>query len=182
MNQPGFQRQLPSQRMSPAGHRRSANSTNHADFSPRIFYAVIARWWKILVPATLLLLALSSAAVMMTFEPKYRAFAQLRINESQPFVAFEAASSTDRKSVEKFVQTQIELLRSQPVLEMVLSRPEIANISELARRQDPMRWLQTEGLIITPVNESELLSVSYAGPSPDKSADVVNAVIERPKS
>ncbi|MCA9197891.1 MAG: polysaccharide biosynthesis tyrosine autokinase [Planctomycetales bacterium] len=178
MNQPGFQRQLPSQRMSPAGHRRSANSTNHADFSPRIFYAVIARWWKILVPATLLLLALSSAAVMMTFEPKYRAFAQLRINESQPFVAFETASSTDRKSVEKFVQTQIELLRSQPVLEMVLSRPEIANISELARRQDPMRWLQTEGLIITPVNESELLSVSYAGPSPDKSADVVNAVID----
>ena len=163
-------------RIQSSATKRSTKSEQ--EFSTQFFITTFGRWWKFIVPATLVLIVASAAAVMYSFHPKYNATAALRIQNSKPFVAFANNRVDDRYDMKKYVHTQIELLRSRPILEKVLSNPEIARIPELAKRSDPVDWLATKSLVILPKGDSELLEISYAGPNPKNSADLVNAIVD----
>ena len=87
---------------------------------------------------------------MFLFEPQYRAAAWLQIKSEQPFVAFPDDKPVDRETARKFLYTQIELLRSPLIIGRALSQPEIAQLPELRRQRDPVTWLSTRGLQVTP--------------------------------
>jgi len=116
--------------------------------------------------------------VFWSFRPHYRASAWLQIKGIQPYVAFPDREIRDRDSNRKFVHTQVELLRSPLILGRVLSQPEIAGMSEIRSRRDPVDWLSTQGLLIAPKGSSELLEVAFEGVNPENSALLVNAIID----
>ncbi len=163
--------------LTPSPRRRGGSASGAQDVSLRFLFAVFAQWWKILVPVTLLLLAVTIGLVMFFFQPQYRAAAWLQIKSEQPYVAFPDDKPIDRESSRKYVFTQIELLRSPLILGRALSQPEIAQLPELRRQRDPVNWLATKGLLVTPKGDSELLEVAFAGSDAEAAAKLVDAVV-----
>jgi uncharacterized protein involved in exopolysaccharide biosynthesis len=134
------------------------------------------RWrWIVTALLCILLALLSAALVWMSVRPKYEAAAWLQILGSPPMVAFSLPDSQDRTGA--FVQTQIELMKSPIVLAPVLSKPEIAQVPEIARQPDKVRWL-AENLLVRQVGESDLYTVSFVCSDPARSAAVVNEVVD----
>src|SRR6476620_8639367 len=98
----------------------------------------------------------------------------LMIEDSTPFVAF-SDRVTGHES-QRYIQTQLELLQSPVVLEPVLSRPEIAGLSELSDVDDRVKFLRSR-LAIKQVGGSELYNVTFTSLSAQTAAKVANAVI-----
>ena len=73
---------------------------------------VFSQWWKVLVPVSLLLVIGTSAIVLATFKPKYRAEAWLQIAEKPVSLVFsdnskvqQAEAGTDTHVVERSLET-----------------------------------------------------------------------------
>jgi polysaccharide biosynthesis transport protein len=122
----------------------------------------------------LVLAACAGAVVMYFYTPQYEASALLMINETRPFIAFAPHDTGDES--QRYVQSQIELLRSPAVLAPVLSRPEIATLPELSDARDRVQYLH-DRISIKQMGASELYTVAYTSTSPQAAANVVNAVM-----
>lgn len=142
--------------------------------SPAFFLWVLKQWWKIGVPAGLVLAIAVGAAVIYFFVPKYEASAILTIEDVRPAIVFE---DRGRSNSQRYVQTQLELLRSSVVLEPLLSRPEIASAIELSGQPDRVSYLRRK-LTVARRGGSELYNIAYISDSPKFAADLVNAVID----
>lgn len=135
----------------------------------------LRRWWKWAAPLGLILAAATGALLYFVFEPTYEASAWLQIEERPLYIAFESKENST-----KFVQTQVELIRSPLVLAPVISRPEIARLREL----QPDRGVESSmdhlarNLKIKSVGNSELFTVSWQGPSKEDAAAIVNAIVD----
>src|SRR6476620_8391167 len=107
--------------------------------SPAFIVWVLRQWWLVVIPIGLVLAVVSGGIVMYSYSPKYEATALLMIEDVGQFVAF---SNRDGGQSQRYVQTQLELLRSPVVLEPVLGRSEIAAIGELTDDVDPVKSLR----------------------------------------
>ncbi len=144
------------------------------NITPAFLWQVFRRWWKWIIPTGVVLAAIAAATVWYLWVPEYEAVALINIQSDVPFIAFDETSSQGEG--EKYVQTQIELLRSQVVLAPVLASPEIAAIPAMQEQRDPLKYLQKE-LSISQVGKSELYGVKYRSPSPKDAARVVNKIV-----
>ncbi len=142
---------------------------------PAFFWWVFRQWWAVILPVGLLLAGAAATGIMLTYKPDFRASALIMIEDSAPYIAF--AKGADVGGSGRFVETQIELLRSPLVLEPVLSDQEIAKYLEIVAAVDPVAYLQ-EHLIINRVGASELYNISYISKSPQHAAYVANKVLE----
>ncbi|QEG36050.1 polysaccharide biosynthesis tyrosine autokinase [Bythopirellula goksoeyrii] len=157
----------------PAAARQ--NSTpNEQGITPAFVWRVFTGWWKWVVPLGLILAAGAGAIVLMFYVPKYEASALVKIEAETPFIAFQQGALN--KDSERYVQTQIELLRGPVVLTPVLGRPEIASIPEIKRSPDPLKYLQKQ-LTVRQIGKSELYEVSFVSPSSQDAASVANVVV-----
>ena len=134
----------------------------------------LRRWWKLALPAALLLAGVGAAIAYLIFVPAYEATAWLRIDEYPAFIAFESKQE-NQFSTKVFSQTQIELFHSPLVLGPAL--PNIAHLPEIEKQPDPIIWLAKQ-IQVKSVGESELFRVFYQGPEPGGAAQVVNAVVD----
>ncbi len=98
----------------------STNSSIDSAISHTFFLWVLRQWWAFVIPAGLVLAAITGALVFFFYIPKYESTALLMIENSTPFVAFSVQDQGGQS--ERYVQTQLELLRSAVVLEPVLGR------------------------------------------------------------
>jgi polysaccharide biosynthesis transport protein len=98
------------------------------------------------------------------------------IESEAPYIAFEERPGMS--NADRFVQTQVELLRSPVVLLPVLSLPEIASLSELHDVIDPLEHLKKH-LEVNQVGKSELYTVRYESPSAEDAATVANKVVHQ---
>src|SRR5579863_6864501 len=100
--------------------------------TPTFVLQVLARWWHWVLPAGLLLGGAGAAIGWLTFQPTFVAEAWVRIEDRRPYVAFPTQEESTR-----FVQTQVEMLRSPVVVTQCLTQPEIAQLPELKNELDP---------------------------------------------
>ena len=159
--------------------RRSANShypigQRQQGITPKFALHVLRNWWKIATPAGLLLAAIAVGIVWWSFEKQYEATTWLQIKSQQPFLAF-APSQGERGAGDRFVQTQIEMIRSPLVLAPVIGRPEAAGVPEFQGEDDRVGWL-AENVKVSPVGKSELFKISTVCTNAKDSAWIVNAV------
>lgn len=152
-----------------------------------ILYAM-RQWWKVAAPAGLLLAALIAVTLYALFEPTYEATSLFQIDDMTPYVVDRPVRVSQR-----FVQTQIELIRSPLVLGPALVAPvrrwdrseqtweetekKIVSLPELQEAEAPIEWLK-EQIQIKPVGQSELYRISYSGTDPEHAANIVNAVTD----
>lgn len=138
--------------------------------TPAFLWYVFGLWWKVVLPVGMLLAAGAATLVYWTSEPEYMATAWLEIRDRGPFIAFPPGDRTSQK----YVRTQIELLRSPVVLQPVIR--ELDQIPLLRSQRRPLNWLQ-ERLEVRSAGDSELYSVSFHASDPETCERVVNAVI-----
>ncbi len=98
---------------------------------PAFLWWVFQQWWKVGIPVGLTLAAIVAASVMYMHVPKYDANSLLMIEDFSPVVAFSNVASSGQS--QRYIQTQLEILRSPVVLEPASSRPEIASIEGTKR-------------------------------------------------
>jgi polysaccharide biosynthesis transport protein len=132
---------------------------------------VARRWWRVILPCGLLLSALGAAVVYVTFRPMYRAEAWLRISSNAPFLAFQSQEDPNR-----FLESQMALMRSPLVIGPVVAKSEIAQLPEIQKQDSPIPWLGTK--IKAASGGGEFVTISYESPSPVSAAMVVNAVVD----
>ncbi len=150
--------------------------TEDAGIGPAFVLWVLKQWWKVALPSGVVLACVAAAVVWYTYVPEYDAKALIVIEQVTPFIAFDVGKASGGGSAERYIQTQIELLRSLVVLGPVLARPEIAHLDELKQEIDPQDYL-LEHLTIRQVGKSQLYVVNYVSPSAQAAADVANAVV-----
>ncbi len=141
----------------------------------RFLLDVLRRWWRLALPAGVLLAALGGVVVYWLFEPTYEASAWIKIEERPPYAFGEANRESTRSQA--FTANQIELLRGPQVLSKVMARPEISQLPEIKEQRDQVKWL-SKRISVKPVGQAgaTLYIVSYSSSSARSAADVVNAV------
>ena len=152
------------------------NSKANTGITPQTVLNALRYWWKWTIPTSLLLAISAGVLVFWFFVPKYEAVALIQIQMSVPYLAF-APDNADSKASQKFVQTQIELLRDPLVLGSVVSRSNIHQLPELTEQIDPIRELAKQ-ISVSAVGQSELYRISLRSADPEAAAETVNAVVE----
>lgn len=138
--------------------------------TPRHVMNALRKWWLFATPIGLLAAATAAALILNVFEPQYMASAWLKIESSQPYVAF-----PEQPDSRVFVANQVELIRSPLVLDPVISLPEIARIPEFQEAKDPVVWLARH-IEVRSVGASDLFTISFTCSDGHNASRVVNAI------
>jgi len=104
----------------------------------------------------------------------YTARASLQVNATAPVVVGQSGPQVDFGTLKGTIQARV---RSRVVLNAVLERPEIKELSLLAAQPDPYEFLQNE-LVIDWTAGPEVLSIKMSGDRPKELATLVNAVAD----
>lgn len=142
--------------------------------TPTFIWRVFCTWWKWVVPVGVVLGGVAGVAVWLLHVPEYRASALIKIESEMPFIAFE--SGTSNKQSDRYVQTQIELIRGPVVLTKLLGRPEIASMSEIRAEAEPIEYIRKH-LAVRQVGQSELYEVSFTSRSNRDATTLANLVV-----
>lgn len=178
---------LPTRRVDPRSQRtRMAHSRNGSkkgsatpapqQFSPKFLLWVFSRSWKVAIPVGVVLAAGVAAGLLHTYVPLYTASGIIQIEDNQTYIAFPNGAEVSQSN--KFVRTQIELMRSSVVLREALGDDRVGSAQHLVGKADRIAVIQGN-LEVRQVGGSELYEVSYDSPSPQESSDVVAAVIKQ---
>ena len=155
--------------------------------TPALVLKVLRGRWMLVLPLGILLAAGAAAAVLATYVPKYRASAIIKIEAQPAFIAF--AKESGGTNDERYVQTQIELLRGPVVLMPALSKrlggnaeqrddkKTLRELPEIRDQVDQLDYLRRE-LSVSQIGKSELYEVAFESRSPDDAATVVNVVVQ----
>ena len=147
-----------------------------SQLTPKFLLWVFSRSWKVVVPIGSVLAAATAAVLLYTYVPQYAASGLIKIEDIQPYVAFQQAAVGSHNA--SFIRTQIELMRSPVVLREALSDQRVGAASHLGEVPDRLSHLR-KNLQIKQIGGSELYDVSYSAPSPQEATDVVGAVIQQ---
>lgn len=129
-------------------------------------------WWKIIVPIALLFAGAAGAGVYLLHTPSYTADAWLLIKEKQVILHRDAHADSAR-----FIQNQIEIIRSPRLLGPLASKPAILSTPELDDLQDVTFGL-AKRISIKPRGQSDIYVVSFSSQSPEKAELIVREVVD----
>ncbi len=149
--------------------------------TPALVLKVLRGRWPLVVPLGLLLAVGAAAIVLATYVPKYRASAWIRIEAQPAFIAF--AQSSGGANDDRYVQTQIELIRGPVVLGPALAKkpsPDggmvLSDLEEIKEQVDPVDFLRRT-LAVAQVGKSELYEVAFESRSAQDAATLVNEIV-----
>jgi succinoglycan biosynthesis transport protein ExoP len=154
--------------------RRGASrlAQQNGSISPTMVLHTLRLWWKIATPIGILLAMAAAFAVWYVFEPKYMATQILSIEAARPHLAFPDAEGSAR-----FVETQLELLKTPTILAQLIADPEIRDQGDLAMAPDMLAYLRKE-IIITAIGKSALYQVAYSSADPAYAKKVVDKLVD----
>jgi succinoglycan biosynthesis transport protein ExoP len=129
-------------------------------------------WWRIAAPLAVVLAIVAAGLVAYLSKPKFTAAAWLIIREKPEYLLNPQVMEDPRK----FVQNQMELLRSPPVIDPVANKPEVYAAPELASGMgDPAERLRRL-LQVRAQGQSDFFVIEFTSESPHKAALIVNEV------
>jgi capsular exopolysaccharide synthesis family protein len=131
------------------------------------------RWWRVVIPVGMLLGIIAGLAVFLVFDPVYQSTAWLKIQSSPNYIVFEEKQT--EKDALRFIETQVQLLRSPMVLAPVVAEQDVAALTEIQKVDDPITWLAGH-IDISQMGDSELFRISFPSAIPETSSTIVNAV------
>src|SRR5262249_47158873 len=140
--------------------------------TPAMIWRAVQRWWPWALATGLILAIVGDAMVWWTFKPTYRATARLAIKDQPDYLAFKSSEPSGR-----FVQNQVELIRSPQVLEKVLEKQEIAQFPEVLQEPAPFEWLQ-KNVMVRNLGGSEFFELSFTDNDATHAAAIANAICD----
>ena len=145
----------------------------------RDYLAVVQQRLPIAV-GVFLAVVLATALYAWTRTPRYTATTQLLIKSGGVnLTAMQDAYDPVRASLSQrdIIQTQVQLIKSTPVMEAVLQQGVLAKSKDFQNSREPVRLL-TELIKVTPARSGYVLDVSIEREDPREAAAVANAVVD----
>jgi uncharacterized protein involved in exopolysaccharide biosynthesis len=136
------------------------------------------RWWKILLLWVVVYAPL--AYLVMTFvQPTYEAFSLLEVQPAQLDLFKSGLPGTPSlTSILPYLQTQVELITSDPVLDLAISDPSVVNLPMIKKSNDPKNEIREKMAVDIVGRNTYLIRVALESPDPVASARIVKAVVE----
>lgn len=145
-----------------------------AQFRPQTILIALRYWWKVVIPLGILLGVGAGAAMFYSSKPVYTAAYWLIIRE-RPHVMLTQEAPTDMR---KFVENQLELIKSPRVIDEVVGIAAVASTPELrSQGRDPASLLRKQ-LKIRALGRSDYFVIEFTSVDREKAALIVNKVAE----
>ncbi|NLG35114.1 MAG: polysaccharide biosynthesis tyrosine autokinase [Lentisphaerae bacterium] len=142
-------------------------------------YVAVVRQRMPLAIGVFLAVVVATGLYAWTRTPRYTATSRLLIeSRGVNLTAMQDAYDPARGGLAQrdIIQTQVQLIKSTPVLEAVLQQGLLAQSEDFQESQDPVRHL-SELIKVTPARSGYVLDVSLERENPREAAQVVNAVV-----
>jgi polysaccharide biosynthesis transport protein len=139
-------------------------------FDGFLVWNALRYWWRFALPIAVVLAASAAGAVAYFSKPQFTAAAWLIIREKPEYLLNPQVMEDPRK----FVQNQLELMRSPPVLDPVANQPQVFATPELAGG-DPAEQLRRL-LKVHAQGQSDFFVIEFTSQSPVKAAIIVNEI------
>ncbi len=154
--------------------------TQHASHGT---HETVLVYWRVATAHRYVILAVFAfsvlAAITSTYlmTPIYRATARVLVEDETPrMVGMQVAYPVDMLQ-ERYYRTQVELIKSRPVLRAVVRRLQLNTWEEFAGAKDIVSALAGR-VTVKPMLNTKLIDVSFEGPDRTKVAEVANAIVE----
>jgi hypothetical protein len=154
------------------GERMAVPSARSGVFFRRLAHNA----WRILILWLLLSIALTYG-IYRFIEPTYMAFNYIKLDSYEPVLFDQSLVFREPSGSEfSYLQTEIEMIRANSVLDIAVADSEIANYSSIKKSLDPKADLKKK-LDLQIVPNTHLIRVALESTDPKEAADIVNAVI-----
>jgi polysaccharide biosynthesis transport protein len=149
---------------------------------PQISSQVLLRglsrhWWRIM----LLWLVVSVPMAYLIYvwiEPTYEAFSTLRIEPTQPeLFASTHNSYVEARAVRPYLETQINVMVSDKVLEQAVAGPLVVGLPMIRQSEDPKADLRRRMSVVI-IDSAYIIRVGLESTDANQAATIVNAVVE----
>lgn len=147
--------------------------TKAGGFSYHTVLSALRCWWKIVVPVSVISAGVTAGLLLYLHKPMYTADAWLMITQNRDHLL---TPETTTESA-KFIQNQIEIIRSPKLLAPLLGNPEIVSTPELLYELDLTLALARQ-LNVKARGLSDIYVVSYTSESPKKAETIVKATVD----
>jgi succinoglycan biosynthesis transport protein ExoP len=159
-----------------------SNRPHQADFAPdaedtgvgaldlNSMFSAVRYWWRVAAPLAAVLAIGAAGVVAYLSKPQFTAAAWLIIREKPEYLLNPHVMEDPRK----FVQNQMELMRSPPVIDPVANKPEVFATPELSTG-DPAEQLRRL-LRVRSQGQSDFFVIEFTSEAPQKAALIVNEV------
>src|SRR5438874_2205345 len=119
-------------------HSRSAaplsEESTLLQFTVQTVVVALRCWWKVMTPVALLCALVAGGITYLLHTPKYTSEAWLLIKDKPDVILRQIETGPQR-----FIQNQLEIIRSPRLLGPLASNPEIVDTPELRDEQDIVR-------------------------------------------
>ncbi len=143
-----------------------------------IVRGLAGQWWRIL----LLWLLVSSPVAYLIFtfvEPTYEATSLLQAGPAPPAIYGPGLWVNPKEADDRsYLLTQVQLIKSQSILDAALAKPAISSVAMIRSSKDPKADLRERLRVEIIGDNTYLLRVSLDSRDPDEAAAIVNAVVE----
>jgi capsular polysaccharide biosynthesis protein/glycerol-3-phosphate cytidylyltransferase-like family protein len=150
---------------------------HHEPLRRSIFGALARGWWRILLLWILISMPVAYL-IYASIEPTYEAVSRLRIEPYQRDL-FDTQSSNalvELRIYEPYLQTQINLITSDNVLNRAIANHSLANLPPINGSEDAKTDLR-ENMVVKIEPNTYLISVALQSRNPNAAAAIVNAVV-----
>jgi polysaccharide biosynthesis transport protein len=163
---------------------RDLATTTTPQIDPRVLLRGLGRhWWRIL----LLWVVVSTPLAYLIFsliQPTYEAFSLLQVQPTQKDLFGQGLhDATNQLVAQPYLETQVQLIISDKVLDGALARPAtatsplIAKLPMIAKSKDPKTELRGD-MVVEILKNTFLIRVALASRDPQEAAAIVNAVVD----
>ncbi len=157
------------------------------------FITVLSRRKKLIINTVIITTLLALLATFL-MPPTYRSYSTLKVERYAANSNVNILNAEASRSDRDFFETQIQLIQSRTLARRVIDQLNIAakdtptsltakvkqlfgaKVSSNKKNPDQVEILFLENLIVKPVNNSQLLTISYDASDPKLSADINNAI------
>ena len=136
----------------------------------------LRRRWMTAVALGGTLAALAAVAVWYLMTPDYTAFAQIRVQSSQPVVdPTNVDRANSQSSFMTYLRSQATQYKSHQVIQTALQRDEVKRLNLEANYSNPMYYID-EKLKVEILDGSEFMTPKMTGPDPNEVATIIKAM------
>ncbi|MFZ1386368.1 MAG: polysaccharide biosynthesis tyrosine autokinase [Thiolinea sp.] len=188
----------------PTMNQNTASQVNGTNYVPAYAKAQdtldLREFWKTLVRQKKLVLGIIGATLLLALlltlfsSPVYRATTTLQVErEAAQIVNFDFLNTGDIRDTRDFYQTQFELIRSHTLIEKVIDKLQLTDDvirqsllgkiknmftpADAANSKTALANAISENLNIEPIKNSRLVNIHFDASSPEKAAEVANAIV-----
>jgi capsular polysaccharide biosynthesis protein len=151
--------------------------------APRVVRRPVLRrladhWWRILL-LWLVMYTLVAYVIWTIVEPTYEAFSLLEVQPTQIELFKSGKGETpDLKSTLPYLQTQVEIITSDPVLDAAVSQRSVAGLPMVKKTDDPKAYLREKMTVKIVGNNTYLIRVALESTNAVEAAAIVSAVVD----